>query len=147
MPSSSDSSTVTLKASSRAITSSTRSKLSASRSSPKRASGTTLSAGTCNTSMAHALNLSKVATSVTASSLSELCLFELCSQPHGQAPVDRKYGPGDVSSVVGGEEGDRTRNISGACLTAQRHHRQELLHALFSQASDHIRVDHAGRDN
>src|SRR5579872_72189 len=142
MPSSSDSSTVTSNASSSAITSSTRSRLSASRSSPKRASGTTLSSGTCRTSTAHALNLSKVALSLTGSSL-----LVSPSETHAESAVDRDDRAGHVGGVVGGEERDHAGHVAGLPAPAHRHHGQQLLDALFPQAGDHIGLDHPWRDH
>src|SRR5438477_6391194 len=106
MPSSSDSSTVMSNDSSRAITSSTRSRLSASRSSPKRASGVTLSAGTCSTSTAQALNFSK------AASLSILQSFLIMrSVAHPEPAVDREGGAGDEAGLGGREEDDGRGNL------------------------------------
>src|SRR5580658_6429092 len=148
MSSSSDSSTVTSKASSRAMTSSTRSRLSASRSSPKRASRTTLSSGTWSTSTVQALNLAKVASSLTAVLLARWCVFaRSCSlsQSHGQSTVYGEDRTGDVGGVVGGQKDHRPRHLVRCGGTPEGHHGPELLRPLVSQRGDHICVDHPGR--
>src|SRR6202790_3911630 len=73
MPSSSLSSTETSKVSSSAITSSTRLRLSASRSSANLASRVTLSAGTWSTSTAHSVNFSNASSFVTHLLLCRRC--------------------------------------------------------------------------
>src|SRR5262245_35175843 len=97
------------KASSSAMTSSTRSRLSASRSSPNLASRVTCSGETCSTSTAHFLNVSKLSSAMVG--ILRSCWLREKGQdflvPHAEAAVDRQHGPGHVGGAGRGEEGDR----------------------------------------
>src|ERR1019366_103812 len=135
IPSSSVSSTETSKVSSRAMTNSTRSRLSASRSSANRASLVILSSGTWSTSTAHPLNFSNVSSLLTTSPWSGLlggrsrwCSVAAAllvpvpagSQSHGQSAVDRQYGTGHIPGPVGGEEPDDGGDLVGPGHPSQR---------------------------
>src|SRR5690349_4262726 len=105
MSSSSSSSTVMSNSSSSAITSSARSRLSASRSSAKLASFVTLSASTARTCTARAWNRSKVSLTWVSPWVSRSQIERL--EAHAEAAVDGDDGTGDVGGGIGREEGDR----------------------------------------
>ena len=119
MSSSSVSSTVMSNASSRAMTSSTRSRLSASRSSANFASLVILSAGTCSTSTAHSRNFSNAASLSTICSF--VCRFPERYRPMPSPPSTGTHGAGHVGGGVGGQEADDGGHVGHAAGPAERH--------------------------
>src|SRR5580765_3848112 len=135
MPSRSSSGTVMPNSSSRAITSSTRSRLSASRSSAKRASGTTLSSGTDSTSTAHFRNRPNSSSSTGCS------LFGMGSSrlvAHAEAPVDGEHGPRDVGGVGRGQERNGTGHLVGGAEATERDPLGHLRLEVVGQDGGHV---------
>src|SRR6476661_3759522 len=129
MPSRSSSGTSMPNSSSSAMTSSTRSTLSASRSSPNFASGTTLSASTDSTSTAQVrkrANSSSFTGSPCEVGPGRRVPSSVRSVSHAEATVDRYDGAGDVRGLGGGEEDDRRRDLVDRSQAAERHGRGEL---------------------
>src|ERR1035437_8688065 len=127
---SSSSATSMSKVSSRAMTSSTRSRLSAPRSSPKEASRVTCAGSTAKTSTVSSVNFAKA-------SLRSMVLPLFLSLHRSQSssntrsleterepPVDHDDGARDVASVVTGEEPDNASDIGRLADVAQRNHRR-----------------------
>src|SRR5258706_1269860 len=125
--------------SSRAITSSTRSRLSASRSSPNLASRTTCEGSTESTSTAHLRKRSN------CSSILVVLLFDEGSVSHAQAAIDRNHGTCDVGGIGGGEKGHDTRDFVGRGEAAERNGRRQLGLALVAEGRGHIGGDGPGR--
>src|SRR5262249_52983581 len=146
MPSRSSSGTVMPNSSSSAITTSTssrRSRLSASRSSAKRASGTTLSSGTDSTSTAH---LRKRANS-SWSTVMLLRSGQLKLVAHPEATIDGNDGARDVGGVGRGEEGDDAGDLFGRTEGAQGDLVGHPLPEVVRQYGGHVGVDRPGCDD
>src|ERR1700722_1943651 len=143
MSSNSVSSTVMSKASSRAMTNSTRSRLSASRSSANLASLVILSAGTWSTSTAHSRNFSNAASLSTMCSLFSSFIETL--QAHAEAAVNGYDSPGDIGRRIGGQKPDHAGHVVDRTGSPQWDLRGHLGQAVLPEGGRHVGLDEPGR--
>src|ERR1035437_2866272 len=147
---SSSSATSMSKVSSRAMTSSTRSRLSEPRSSPKEASRVTCAGSTAKTSTVFSVNFAKASLRSMVLPLflslhrSQSSSHTLSLDTEREPPVDHDDGARDVASVVTGEKPDNASDIGRLADVAERNHRRHGV-SRRAELTRHVGVDQARR--